>query len=165
MLTFRASFHSPIGCILIVTTETNLIEVTFSDAIVPRQVPEDTDPPVLHEAFDQLEAYFEGSKSTFDLSLGQHGTDFQQRVWSQLTQIPCGNTLSYRALAIQLGDEKCIRAAGLANGRNKIAVVVPCHRVIGSNGMLIGYAGGLWRKQWLLEHERSMMPVPPGMLF
>lgn len=105
------------------------------------------------EARKQLELYFENKLDHFDLQLSFHGTDFQQKVWKELCAIPFGRTISYLTLARQLGDEKCIRAAASANGRNPFAIVVPCHRVIGSNGKLVGYAGDLWRKQWLLGHE------------
>ena len=90
---------------------------------------------------------------TFMQSAAQRGTGFQQRVWNELLKIPYGKTISYRELAIRLGDEKCIRAAASANGQNNIAIAVPCHRVIGTDGSLTGYAGGLWRKKWLLDHE------------
>ncbi len=101
----------------------------------------------------QLTDYFEGKLKQFKLPIKQEGTAFQQKVWNQLCNINYGKTISYKTLAIQLGDVKCIRAAGTANGKNNIAIIVPCHRVIGSNGSLVGYAGGLPRKQWLLEHE------------
>jgi methylated-DNA-[protein]-cysteine S-methyltransferase len=104
----------------------------------------------------QLSEYFEGKRQVFDFPFQQSGTDFQQRVWNQLNLIASGITISYLELARQLKDEKCIRAAASANGKNKLAIVVPCHRVIGASGKLVGYAGGLWRKQWLLEHEAKM---------
>ncbi len=104
----------------------------------------------------QLTEYFEAKRKNFDFPFHQKGTDFQQRVWNQLEKISLGTTISYIELARQLQDEKCIRAAASANGKNKLAIVVPCHRVIGASGKLVGYAGGLWRKQWLLEHEAKM---------
>jgi len=109
--------------------------------------------PVLKNAISQLESYFRGELRIFDFPYAQTGTDFQQRVWNELTRIPYGKTISYLELSKRLGDPKNIRAAASANGKNKLAIVVPCHRVIGSDGSLTGYAGGLWRKQWLLEHE------------
>ena len=109
--------------------------------------------PLYRECQQQLEAYFAGKLRRFDFPMTQPGTDFQQRVWAELLRIPFGSTISYQALSIRLGDVKAIRAVGTANGRNNLAIVVPCHRVIGSNGSLVGYAGGLARKQWLLEHE------------
>jgi methylated-DNA-[protein]-cysteine S-methyltransferase len=104
----------------------------------------------------QLSEYFEAKRQVFDFPFHQSGTDFQLRVWNQLNQIASGTTISYLELARQLKDEKCIRAAASANGKNKLAIIVPCHRVIGASGKLVGYAGGLWRKQWLLEHEAKM---------
>lgn len=111
--------------------------------------------PVLEAAVDQLEAYFAGDLKEFDLPLAASGTDFQKRVWAQLCRIPYGETVAYMDIADRLGDRKAVRAVGLANGRNPIAIVVPCHRVIGANGKLTGYAGGLWRKERLLSLERG----------
>jgi methylated-DNA-[protein]-cysteine S-methyltransferase len=101
----------------------------------------------------QLDAYFAGELSEFDLPLAPHGTPFQRRVWDELARIPFGETTSYSELARRLGDPKLVRAVGLANGRNPIAIVIPCHRVIGADGSLVGYGGGLDRKRWLLDHE------------
>ena len=103
----------------------------------------------------QLLEYFNKERTSFNLPLQLNGTDFQNKVWMTLQHIPFGKTISYLQLAINLGDEKCIRAAGMANGKNPFAIVIPCHRVIGKDGSLTGYAGGLWRKQWLLEHENA----------
>ena len=103
----------------------------------------------------QLLEYFNKERIYFNLPLQLNGTDFQNKVWMTLQHIPFGKTISYLQLAINLGDEKCIRAAGMANGKNPFAIVIPCHRVIGKDGSLTGYAGGLWRKQWLLEHENA----------
>jgi methylated-DNA-[protein]-cysteine S-methyltransferase len=102
----------------------------------------------------QLTAYFAGSLTELDLPLQMQGTVFQQRVWEALRTIPYGTTLSYGALAQQIGQPKASRAVGLANGRNPVSIIVPCHRVIGANGKLTGYGGGIERKQWLLNHER-----------
>ncbi len=113
----------------------------------------------------QLQAYFEGSLLDFDLPLSAEGTDFQQKVWGLLREIPYGQTISYMELAKRLGNTKAIRAVGLANGSNPMAIVVPCHRVIGSDGKLVGYGGDLWRKAWLLQHEMEHAPVPQGRLF
>ncbi len=101
----------------------------------------------------QLAEYFEGSREQFDLPLSPKGTPFQKRVWTELQSIPFGQTISYLELARRLGDPKVIRASGTANGKNPIAIIIPCHRVIGSNGDLVGYAGGLTNKRWLLSHE------------
>jgi methylated-DNA-[protein]-cysteine S-methyltransferase len=104
---------------------------------------------------EQLEAYFGGSRSTFDVPLDLQGTDFQRRVWTGLLEIPYGETMSYGELARRVGRPGASRAVGLANGRNPVAIIVPCHRVIGANGTLTGYGGGLDRKVWLLDHERA----------
>jgi methylated-DNA-[protein]-cysteine S-methyltransferase len=102
---------------------------------------------------EQLDAYFAGELERFDVPLALHGTEFQLRVWDELVQIPFGETISYSELARRLGDPKLVRAVGTANGRNPVSIIVPCHRVIGADGSLVGYGGGLERKQWLLEHE------------
>lgn len=110
-------------------------------------------PKVLQEAVIQLNDYFLGKRKDFTFKLNPKGTEFQQKVWQELVQIPYGKTINYLDLAKKLGDPKVIRAAASANGKNPIWIVIPCHRVIGSDGSLTGYAGGLWRKKWLLEHE------------
>lgn len=110
-------------------------------------------PETLEDCVRQLNEYFEGERIQFDLKLNPEGTAFQQKVWTALQNIPYGKTISYLELAQQLGDAKAIRAVANANGKNPLWIIVPCHRVIGSDGSLTGYAGGLYRKQWLLEHE------------
>lgn len=110
-------------------------------------------PEVLQECVYQLNDYFDGKRTQFDLQLNPEGTLFQKHVWHQLQTIPYGKSVSYLELSKQLGDVKAIRAVANANGKNPIWIIVPCHRVIGSDGSLTGYAGGLHRKQWLLEHE------------
>lgn len=104
-------------------------------------------------AREQLDAYFAGELEAFDLALAPHGTAFQLRVWDELSRIPFAETISYKELALRLGDRKLVRAVGLANGRNPLSIVIPCHRVIGADGTLVGYGGGLERKRWLLDHE------------
>jgi methylated-DNA-[protein]-cysteine S-methyltransferase len=113
-------------------------------------------PKVIRDCKLQLEEYFSGTRKEFSLMLSQSGTDFQRRVWAELCQIPYGKTTSYLQLAKKIGDIKSIRAVGAANGRNNLAIIVPCHRVIGSNGTLVGYAGGLDKKKWLLDFEARM---------
>jgi methylated-DNA-[protein]-cysteine S-methyltransferase len=110
-------------------------------------------PKVLQEAVTQLNDYFLGKRKDFTFKLNPKGTEFQQKVWQELLNIPYGKTINYLDLAKKLGDPKVIRAAASANGKNPIWIVIPCHRVIGTDGSLTGYAGGLWRKKWLLEHE------------
>ncbi len=122
---------------------------------------EDPTAPPLRAAAQQLGEYFSGKRRRFELPLALHGTDFQRRVWNALTQIPFGETRSYSQLARHIGNPAACRAVGLANGRNPIAVIVPCHRVIGANGSLTGFGGGLPRKAWLLRHE---MPPEPRTL-
>ena len=115
---------------------------------------------LLTEARDQLTAYFDGRLRTFTMPLAPNGTEFQRRVWSALTEIPYGVTISYAELARRVKNTAAVRAVGAANGRNPIPIIVPCHRVIGSDGSLTGFGGGLDRKRWLLQHENSL----PGML-
>ncbi len=119
------------------------------DALAGEQI------PVLKAAARQLEEYFAGDRRDFDLPVALHGTAFQRKVWEQLQGIPCGETLSYGQLAKRIRQPSASRAVGLANGRNPVSIVIPCHRVIGADGSLTGYGGGIERKQWLLEHERG----------
>jgi methylated-DNA-[protein]-cysteine S-methyltransferase len=110
-------------------------------------------PTELEAAAKQLAEYFDGARSDFDFPINPKGSDFQKSVWRELLGIPFGKTVSYSDITKKLGDMKAIRAVASANGKNPLWIVVPCHRVIGSDGSLTGYAGGLWRKKWLLEHE------------
>ena len=119
-------------------------------------------PDELKSAVAQLQDYFNGKRTKFSFKMNPVGTEFQQRVWQELLNIPFGKTCSYLELSKKLGDVKAIRAVASANGKNPLWIVVPCHRVIGSDGSLTGYAGGLWRKKWLLEHEN---PVKQESLF
>ena len=119
-------------------------------------------PIELKEVVLQLQEYFAGKRTQFNFELNPKGTDFQKKVWKALLEIPYGKTTSYLELSKKLGDVKAIRAVASANGKNPLWIVVPCHRVIGSDGSLTGYAGGLWRKKWLLEHEN---PVKQESLF
>ena len=112
-------------------------------------------PPILQKACQQIIDYFEGNRAQFEIKLNPQGTTFQKKVWKALVEIPFGKTLSYLELSRKLGDEKAIRAVASANGKNPLWIVIPCHRVIGTDGSLTGYAGGLWRKEWLLNHERE----------
>jgi len=112
--------------------------------------------PVLREAAAQLGAYFQGTLRAFDLPLETEGSDFQREVWAELQRIPFGETISYLTLAKRIGDARHVRAVGTANGRNPISIIIPCHRVVGSDGSLVGYGGGLERKRWLLDHEMKV---------
>jgi methylated-DNA-[protein]-cysteine S-methyltransferase len=152
---FISYLHSPIGFIEIKADEEKVLSISFLDA-EPHQNNDNMENNLVLKVKQQLQDYFEKKASSFDLPLHLSATSFQQKVWTQLQTIPFGKTISYLQLAIDLGDEKCIRAAASANGKNPFAIVVPCHRVIGKDGSLTGYAGGLWRKQWLLEHEDNI---------
>ena len=122
------------------------------DVEISTKIPEE-----LKEAVLQLQDYFDGKRTTFTFPLNPSGTDFQKKVWDELLHIPFGKTCSYLDLSKKLGDVKAIRAVASANGKNPLWIVVPCHRVIGTDGSLTGYAGGLWRKKWLLEHENPTL--------
>ena len=115
--------------------------------------------PLLQTVITQLDEYFSGSRKTFDIPIKQQGTPFQQQVWEQLLQIKYGSTITYAQQSNQMNSPLAIRAIAAANGKNSLWIVVPCHRVIGSDGSLTGYAGGLWRKQWLLEHEARTLGI------
>ncbi len=136
-----------------------LTAVCFSDETVepaPDKSPEETI-PVLSEAHRQLEDYFEGRRKTFDLSLKLSGTPFERNVWDELANIPFGANVTYSGLAKKLGDVNKVRAVGRANGRNPLPIIIPCHRVIGADNKLTGYAGGIERKRWLLQHEDALL--------
>lgn len=141
---------SPLGFTKIVGDEDGIASVSILNS---EEKVTDIIPVELEDCVFQLNEYFEGSRTQFDLKLNPQGTDFQKQVWKQLEQIPFGKTISYLELSKQLGDVKAIRAVANVNGKNPLWIIVPCHRVIGSDGSLTGYAGGLHRKQWLLEHE------------
>lgn len=141
---------SPLGFTKIVGDEDGITSIYILDS---DEKTTDIIPEVLEDCAHQLREYFEGKRTQFDLQINLEGTEFQKKVWNQLQTIPYGKTISYLQLSQQLGDVKAIRAVANANGKNPLWIVIPCHRVIGSNGSLTGYAGGLHRKQWLLEHE------------
>lgn len=141
---------SPLGYTKIVGNEHGIASVSVLNS---EEKETDIIPIELEDCVRQLKEYFEGERTQFDLKLTPEGTDFQKKVWDALQTIPHGKTLSYLELSQHLGDVKAIRAVANANGKNPIWIIVPCHRVIGSDGSLTGYAGGLYRKQWLLEHE------------
>lgn len=143
--------NSPLGITKIIGDENGIAVISVSD-LGSNEVSE-TIPEVLQDAVSQLNEYFEGKRTDFDLKLNPKGTEFQQKVWKALLEIPYGKTVSYMDQTKKLGDVKAIRAVASANGKNPLWIVVPCHRVIGTNGSLTGYAGGLSRKKWLLEHE------------
>lgn len=152
-----AFYSSPIGPLEIQCTDSCITSIKFIDGKeIPSSIPEPDS--LLNQCFHQLDEYFRGYRKEFTFPIEQDGTDFQKQVWAQLRTIPYGLKISYAELSKQLGDIKKIRAVGTTNGKNKLAIVVPCHRVIGSNQQLTGYAGGLWRKRWLLDHEAKFTP-------
>lgn len=154
MSTGRAYLSSPVGDILVESEEEKIITVSFN-----RDTPrlEEVRTPVIEQCILELEEYFDKGRKFFTVELDLRGSDFQKRVWTELLALPYGKTESYESLAIRVGDVKAIRAVGLANNRNPVAIIVPCHRVIGKNGDLVGYGGGLDNKEWLLNHEGSIL--------
>ena len=150
MKTYISYYSSPLGKLRIQCSEEHVEAIVF--AAENEDMTEEKH-QLLSLTKAQLQEYFAGERRNFELPLKQLGTDFQQKVWQLLLQIPFGKTISYNDLSKQYGDLKAIRAVASANGKNNLAIIVPCHRVIGSNQSLTGYAGGLWRKKWLLEHE------------
>jgi methylated-DNA-[protein]-cysteine S-methyltransferase len=154
MQQFEHIYTSPIGKIKIVADKDCIQAITFIDDSASTSNNEGIESPaVIHQCIDELIDYFNGSRTQFTVPIHQSGTDFQQKVWKELYEVPYAKTMSYAELAKKLGDTKVIRAAASANGKNKIAIIVPCHRIIGSDSSLTGYAWGLARKKWLLQHE------------
>ena len=154
MTTYTSFLSSPIGPLKITTSREEVLEISFSDLMA-----DSTGEllPDLHlDCISQLQQYFAGKLRDFTVALKPKGTGFQQKVWQALREIPHGHTISYLELALRLGDPKSIRAVAAANGKNRIAIIIPCHRVIGSDGTLVGYAAGLRKKEWLLQHEGAI---------
>jgi len=151
---YSSYYHSPIGILRISADDKFLKEVAFADTEEPAE-----SSGVTKQGVCQLDEYFSGRRKMFALPMYPEGTDFQKRIWKLLLDIPYGKTISYLNLAMKAGNRRLLRAVGHANGANKLAIIIPCHRVIGSNGKLIGYGGGLWRKKWLLHFEsRAAQP-------
>jgi methylated-DNA-[protein]-cysteine S-methyltransferase len=152
-------YQSPLGVLEIRSTGSAISDVLFANSWKGAKINEAelnfTKPrsPVIKACIKQLDEYFAGKRTEFTIHTLQVGTEFQQTVWAELCKIPYGRTISYLELSKRIGNVKAIRAVGTANGNNSICIIVPCHRVIGSNGDLVGYGGDLWRKNWLLEHE------------
>ena len=163
----QTTFQSPLGKMIIAATDKGLAGTWFagqrhlpSQLVEPYVWPEDADHPVLKQAIAQLTEYFAGTRTVFDLPLDlDYGTPFQQTVWQALLAIPQGGTTSYGELSSRIGKPAAVRAVGAAIGRNPISIIVPCHRVIGASGKLVGYGGGLDTKRMLLDLESSVMPV------
>ena len=153
---YTTYYHSPVGLLKISGTEDYISEVSFHDTTQKNEGRKKNLPPMMIQCIEQLIQYFHGERRQFELPINQPGTTFQKEVWSELMQIPFGKTISYLELARKIGDSKASRAVASANGKNNVAIIIPCHRVIGANKELIGYGGGLWRKKWLLEHEAKV---------
>ena len=147
---FTLYCQSPVGIIEIKGTEE---AITFTSFVEEEGNSSASIPAVLLQCQKELDEYFNGTRKGFEVRLSPAGTEFQKQVWGELLQIGYGNTTSYMAIAKKMNNPGAVRAVGLANGKNPIGVIIPCHRVIGGDGSLTGYAGGLWRKKWLLEHE------------
>ena len=152
MPTYSKTIETPIGVLKLTSDEKSLKSISF-DAEIMENGPEL--PEVLHNTQKQLEEYFFGNRRQFDLPLDPDGTAFQHKIWKQLSEVPYGSTKSYIEIARAMGSESSSRAVGMANGRNPIPVIIPCHRIIGHDGRLTGYAGGVDRKRWLLLHEQQ----------
>ncbi|MBO3286141.1 methylated-DNA--[protein]-cysteine S-methyltransferase [Paenibacillus sp. FSL M8-0228] len=151
-------YVSPIGEIEIQGTNEAVYSIMFSNRneLLTRAI-EEIPIQVLAECAIQLDEYFKGERFEFMFPYAFEGTDFQQKVWNALVSVGYGKTTAYKDIALAIGNEKAIRAVGSANGKNKLSIVIPCHRIIGSNQKLTGYAGGLWRKEWLLQHEKRCL--------
>ncbi|MBL0096265.1 MAG: methylated-DNA--[protein]-cysteine S-methyltransferase [Bacteroidetes bacterium] len=147
---YRTTLQTPIGGLNIETTNWSVIAVYFSN----QPYEENTDHPLLNEARAQLKAYFERKTTSFNLPIDPPGTVFQRLVWEEVMKVPFGQTMNYARLAIRCGDEKKTRAVAAANAANPMAIIIPCHRIVGSSGQLTGYAWGLDRKEWLLHLEQ-----------
>ncbi len=145
-----AYLKTPLGTAKIIGNSDGIVEISVGDEEMPST---ENASDELRECMSQLQEYFNGERKEFSVKLNPSGTDFQKQVWSELLKIPFGQRITYMKQTLQMGSEKAIRAVAGANGKNPIWIIIPCHRVVGSDGSLTGYAGGLWRKQWLLEHE------------
>jgi len=153
MKEFKAYYVSPIGPLEVAGTSEGIVSVGF----VKRRLSNDRNlPQCIREGIRQLDEYFKGIRKSFSLKLLLQGTPFQKIVWQGLKRIPYAKTVSYGDVARAIGHPRAYRAVGGANNKNPMAIVIPCHRVIGSDGKLVGYGSGLWRKEWLLKHEKSM---------
>lgn len=163
MTNYRTTIESPIGTITLVADDDSLVEVRFPNEATRTAATEDSsagDHPVLRHAAEQLREYFAGERVDFDVPLAPNGTSFQLAAWEALRTIPYGETVSYGEQARRLGDARKARAVGAANGRNPLPIIVPCHRVVGANGHLTGFGGGIECKAWLLDHERNVLQRP-----
>lgn len=151
----QVDYQSPIGIIEIVGNSHGIISILFKEKDVNFHRPQPETPQVLLDFFKELSEYFRGERLEFTVPHISDGTEFQEKVWSALKKIDYAKTASYKDIALEIGSQKAVRAVGYANSKNKLSIIVPCHRVIGSNGKLTGYAGSLSRKEWLLKHEQA----------
>lgn len=149
---FRTYYSSPIGVLRITAYQDSITALEFCDT-QPEFIETVNEPAIIKDCKSQLDEYFRGNRTEFNLKLSLSGTDFQNKVWKELLRVPYGKTASYKDIAMSCENPKAVRAVGGANHNNRIAIIIPCHRIVGSNGKLTGYAGGLWRKEWLLKHE------------
>ena len=154
-MNFESSYKCLLDFLILKSDGRSITGIHFSENDIAAQ----NSCAVLDECKKQLDDYFAGKMTTFILPLAPEGTEFQQKVWAELLKIPYGETITYMELAVRLGDPKAVRAVGTANGRNPLAIVIPCHRVIGAGNKLTGYAGGIWRKKALLELEMTHNPI------
>lgn len=152
----QVDLQTPIGIMEIIGTDEGILSVLFTEREEIKYGLQPDTPEVLQECAAQLEEYFRGERLEFNLPVMSKGTEFQTKVWSTLTTVGYAETASYRDIAVKVGSEKAVRAVGNANSKNKLTIIVPCHRVIGSSGKLTGYAGTLSRKEWLLKHEQEV---------
>ncbi len=159
---FKGYFQSPIGRLSVFSDGYYITSILFPEN-KPSETPDNPD-RIIIDCITQLNEFFQGQRKIFDLPLKPYGTQFQKRVWDKVYEIPFGETASYGDVANILGDSKLSRAVGLANGANPIPIIIPCHRVIGRNGSLTGYAGGLELKKWLLNHEQQNYTLIKGQL-
>lgn len=150
---FKLDYSSPIGILEIEGTEHSVASVLFVEREEIQNLPTINTPELLVQCYIELDEYFKGQRKDFSVGYNLQGTAFQTAVWQALTTVPYGQTATYKEIAHQIENEKAVRAVGMTNSKNIMSIIVPCHRIIGKNGKLTGYAGGLWRKQWLLEHE------------
>ena len=149
---FEAYYKSPIGNLRIISNDSDIIKIEFTEDYFKMKMI----PVQIKRCINQLDEYFKGERKEFQIGINPAGTEFQGKIWNLLMKISYGKTVSYLKLSQQFGDEKAIRAIASANGKNPIPIIIPCHRVIGNDGSLTGYAGGLLKKQWLLEHEGAI---------
>ena len=154
MKPYIAYYNSEIGLLKITGTAEGILSVRFTEDTTTRNTESH---PCVQECVAQLDEYFQGRRREFSVNLILQGTEFQKQVWQQVMKIPFGKTVSYQDVAVALGKPKACQAVGNANGKNKIPIIIPCHRVLGNNGKLTGYGGGLWRKEWLLRHEGNTL--------